>query len=720
MSEIFKNAKFIWCEELLHTVNAYADFYEKIEKKQGHKYILHVTADSDYAVYINGKFFDGGQYADYPDTYKVYDSLDITNALSYGENDVKIVAYCQNEDSSTYRVGTPGVMYSFTEDGREIAVSNENTVCSIDPCYKSGAVDKVSGQLSFSFEYDETCENITYTKAVVTREFETLHERPIKKLEIKEKCKVSCVANGSFIDGNRRGSVGERMQYSYLGFGERIRTGESACGVEFVREEGADGIYVVYDVGREEAGLVTLDIELPNDCEILVGWSEHFDDMRPRTYVGGRNFAARIKAKAGRFEFIHPFKRSGGRYLMLQIYAEKASVHYAGITPTDYPTTDDISFTCADSLHNRIYEVSKRTLLMCMHEHYEDCPWREQALYTMDSRNQMLCGYYSFKEYEFAKSSLRLMGLSLRDDNMLELCSPARVSITIPAFSAIYSVQMWEYLLFSGDIEFVREYAPICEKICREFIRRTEENGLIPILAEYEYWNFYEWKPGLEGTIGKTCTEDEITYDLPLAAFVSMAYDSLSKIYSYLGDSDKAEEFKNASKKLNESAHRAFYDSERGLYYTKIGKKSGERHHLAQITQSLAVTSGICPDSELDRVLVNLSENSELIPVTLACSIYKYDAMMKRPEVYGRRVFKEIAEVYGMMLEHGATTFWETAVGGDDFGYAGSLCHGWAAVPVYLYFRYVVGLYPTNPGQMSEKLPLPTSFTGIYEAETNY
>lgn len=720
MLDIFKNAKFIWCDGMEKTVNAYADFFEKINKKTDSVYRMYITADSDYAVYINEQFCDGGQYADYSKKYKVYDELDLTKYLKDGENDVLIVGYCQNEDSSTYRVGVAGVMYTITEDGQEIAVSNENTLCRKNPYYKSGSVDKVSGQLSYSFEYDATAEETPYSKAVVMCEFDEVYPRPIKKLEIKEKCSTRCVVGGSFIEGKHTDTVGQKAQYSYLGFGERTRTGVSDAGVNFTRDAETDGIYVVYDIGREESGLVTIDIELPVDSEMIFGWGEHFEDMRPRTYVGGRNFAARIKAKAGRFKFIHPFKRSGCRYVMLQVYSESAVVHYAGITPTDYPTTADVSFNCADSLHNRIYDVSKRTLLMCMHEHYEDCPWREQALYTMDSRNQMICGYYAFKEFDFAKSSLRLMGMSLRDDSMLELCSPARVSITIPAFSAIYSVQMWEYLLFSGDKEFVAEYAPVCEKICREFIRRTEENGLIPILAEYEYWNFYEWKPGLDGTIGKTCTDDEITYDLPLAAFVSMAYDSLSKIYSYLGDSEKAEEFKNESKKLNTAAHNAFFDAERGLYYTKIGKKSGERYHLAQITQSLAVCSGICPEYELDRVLINLVENKELVTVTLSCSIYKYEAMMKRPEVWGRRVFSDIAKEYGMMLENGATTFWETAVGGDDFGYAGSLCHGWAAVPVYFYFRYIVGLYPKNPGEMSVKLPLPTRFTGIYEAETDY
>ena len=37
------------------------------------------------------------------------------------------------------------------------------------------------------------------------------------------------------------------------------------------------------------------------------------------------------------------------------------------------------------------------------------------------------------------------------------------------------------------------------------------------------------------------------------------------------------------------------------------------------------------------------------------------------------------------MLREGATTFWEIIIGADDFADAGSLCHGWSALPVYYY-----------------------------------
>jgi len=59
------------------------------------------------------------------------------------------------------------------------------------------------------------------------------------------------------------------------------------------------------------------------------------------------------------------------------------------------------------------------------------------------------------------------------------------------------------------------------------------------------------------------------------------------------------------------------------------------------------------------------------------------------------------------MLRLGAVTFWEEydpekpleaqyEMYGDPFGK--SLCHAWAASPIYLLARYFVGLRPTSPG----------------------
>ena len=54
------------------------------------------------------------------------------------------------------------------------------------------------------------------------------------------------------------------------------------------------------------------------------------------------------------------------------------------------------------------------------------------------------------------------------------------------------------------------------------------------------------------------------------------------------------------------------------------------------------------------------------------------------------------------MLDRGATSFWETELGWEDFDYAGSLCHGWSAIPLYLYGAYGLGIRAAGSGEWSK------------------
>ena len=78
-----------------------------------------------------------------------------------------------------------------------------------------------------------------------------------------------------------------------------------------------------------------------------------------------------------------------------------------GIYGAKYPV-EHVPYA-GNGIPREIYDTAVYTLECCMHEHYEDCPWREQAQYTMDSRTQMLCGYYAFGETEMAAGALRTM-----------------------------------------------------------------------------------------------------------------------------------------------------------------------------------------------------------------------------------------------------------------------------------------------------------------------
>ncbi len=127
-------------------------------------------------------------------------------------------------------------------------------------------------------------------------------------------------------------------EQAYIGHSSQLNSVEE---VRLVGGKG-DGIYAIIDTGRENAGFLSLDIDVPADTQILIGWGEHLEDMRVRAYVGGRNFCASYIAHAGRNTFVNPFRRLGLRYMQIHIYAPSATIYYAGIRTTDYPLSHEV------------------------------------------------------------------------------------------------------------------------------------------------------------------------------------------------------------------------------------------------------------------------------------------------------------------------------------------------------------------------------------------
>lgn len=96
----------------------------------------------------------------------------------------------------------------------------------------------------------------------------------------------------------------------------------------------------------------------------------------------------------------------------------------------------------------------------------------------------------------------------------------------------------------------------------------------------------------------------------------------------------------------------------------------------------------ICSFGKTDRKWIcEKLVNGELMDCSLSMKCFKYDALLATDEAKWRgHVFDEIRKDYEKMVESG-NTVWETADGASAFNNAGSLCHGWSAIPIYYYAR---------------------------------
>lgn len=104
-----------------------------------------------------------------------------------------------------------------------------------------------------------------------------------------------------------------------------------------------------------------------------------------------------------------------------------------------------------------------------MHEHYEDCPWREQAL----------CGFYQFQEFAFAKASIRLLGQSVGENGFIKICAPDS-SLKFPSFSMVWVLEAKEYLEYSKDIAFSEFALKVADKILSKAIAGMKSGLAVP------------------------------------------------------------------------------------------------------------------------------------------------------------------------------------------------------------------------------------------------
>ncbi|MHB8962305.1 MAG: alpha-L-rhamnosidase-related protein [Saccharofermentanales bacterium] len=667
---------------------------------------LAIRADSQYAVWINGQLAGFGQYADY-ESSPVYDSYDVSEKIIPGVNSVAILGYSYGEDCQVYRMGTPGICCRIEGSDGLLFELSDKTLCRISPSYESGEIERISPQLSFSFRYHADLEDgwfkagfvpdrDIWDSAVFQKQY-ILLPRPVEKLEILPRHPITLGAQGIFRADPLAASSGERMQQAFLSALPlasltNIQTGSydlvrhAQDGIHFSHSgSDADGIYLIIDLSEEEAGYLDLDIAVPRGTRVDIGFGEHLEDLRVRAYTkdGPRNFAATFYGSGNRDRFTYWIKRLGCRYLQLHIYAHEFDFYYAGLLPALYPLDTANLLTLPDSLDQRIYDVGIRTLRLCMHEHYEDCPWREQALYAMDSRSQMLCGYHAFGEFVFARESIRLLGLGQRANGILELCAPAGVPVTIPSFSLIWIIQLQEYVSISGDMQFGEEMFPVLSRIL-DYFRSRKQDDLLFAPQEDGIWNFYDWADGLEGHHSADSAESGIRLDAPLSAFYSLALRSAGILAGQIGRESQTDAFEAERSDINLAAKAAFWDDSAGCYTTYL--RNGNRYHRCQLTQALMICAGIT-EGEQATALADymISKDSGLVEATLSYKIFLYDALLAVSGSHSSWIMRNIREIWGKMLFQGATSFWETKEGASAFNCAGSLCHGWSAIPVYYY-----------------------------------
>ena len=692
-------------------VNTYVLLYREFELTRVQKNLtLRAASDRDHIVLLDGVEICRGQFSDDP-AVKTHSDIAIRE-LAPGRHSLLVRCYICGEKFLSYAPGQPGIILRLFNDEFEL-VSDAAWRGGLDPAFKSGVMPKLTSQLGFTAEVDLN-KAIDY-QTVGTQEFAEVKTfaldpavdyRPRPRAGIPRLCgvkKARIIKRGVFFRRNNENSENmspaELLQRDVV-FWEAHPPQINADGTISARLDYPfysnlpQGAVLLAKLPEEFSGFLEFTVQAPAGTVIDLAHGEHIADGRVRAHIGERNFADRFICKEGMNRFALPFRRIAAQYLELHVLLENhqsVTLHDVGINSWELPLPEPVEFTSSDPRLVAIRKRSIHTLKLCMHEHYEDCPWREQALYTYDSRNQMLYGYYLWGNWSFAAASLELWHGSQLPDGHLRLCAPSRVNSVIPIYSFIYPVQLWEHLLYSGDLACAERNFALAADILRKALKHCDPDTGLPAAANRAGWFFYEWAPelSLDG-----CPENE--FHALYALYLLEALDAIAALARQLRRD--TEEWDKPAARIRNAVDRHFYDAEQGVYFSRIasGKGFGLRH---EHTQLMMLLTGSVPENRKDGVLRGLAGGS-LEKITWSVMPYLARLATRKDGRFFRELLKKRLEdeYFVTLRDSDMSTVYETADGADAFEFAGSMCHGWSALPVYYTQAILLGVMPLAPG----------------------
>ncbi|MBI5692180.1 MAG: hypothetical protein HZC55_19025 [Verrucomicrobia bacterium] len=379
-------------------------------------------------------------------------------------------------------------------------------------------------------------------------------------------------------------------------------------------------------------------------------------------------------------EVFEPLHWRAFRFVGLHVTTGATPLHLRqlGHRFTAYPYRLTGGFSCSDERLDRIWRVAVRTMQLCSHETFEDCPYYEQMQYAGDTMITSKIGMLVAGDYALTRQALHHFDWSRLSDGLTQSRYPSRLVQVIPSWSLHWITNLRDYVYCSGDLATARELRPGVHAVLDWFARHVDADGLP---ARLPFWNITDWcpwwprgvVPGAES--GPTCI---------LSAQYILALEEAADLDRLLGRTASAESLHRSAVALRARVQARFWSETEGLYFDRPGGPE-----VSQYGNAWAVVCGAAGERERARLLARFPGDPKLAPG----SFFWWHAGFRALDLAG--AYDRMPEFLGPwheMVEHGLSTFVE------ENSYWRSLCHAWSAHPAIEFLTRVLGVTPAAPG----------------------
>jgi len=469
---------------------------------------------------------------------------------------------------------------------------------------------------------------------------------------------------------------------------------ETAAPVEgkrYADSVGGDTLVLVYDFGGEVLGRPVLDFTAAAGTAVDLFYSERLKkdetvDQYRRHYV---EMAERYLARSGRQQW-HLFHPRGFRYLQVLVTGDLSefALHDLSLTRANYPVRTDAFFECSDERLNRIWAMGRETIAACMEDAYLDCPRRERGVYLGDIAVEFFVDMAAFGDPRLMRHCL---------DMYCQVQNPSEPVFPNPVhgrplwrldYTTIFVQMLWHYYDFTGNAQFLRDAEPT--------LRIVLENLKALIVEDVGLVDTRDLDPLIEH-----CAVDKEGVNCSVNCFVQRAFHDAGRIYEVIEHRESAASYRQLAEEFAGRIRHAFWDADCGLF---VDRRRADRPDTgpSQPANTLAVLYDIALPEHIPGIVDYVAEclrdnfrsrqDDGEVNTSFYFAFYCLDVLYR----HGRAVEAEdfIRKTWGIMLDAGAWTCWETILGRS------SRCHAWSAGPTWYLSTAVLGVSFPEPGHL--------------------
>ena len=344
-------------------------------------------------------------------------------------------------------------------------------------------------------------------------------------------------------------------------------------------------------------------------------------------------------------------------------------------------------FDCDDNDYKKIDQMGWYTAAICTQDNLMSDAYYEQMMYVGDSRVHAMVNLYMTGEEIWLRNAIEQFDLSRMPDGNITSCYPLKSTFTHPTFSLVWVDMLHDFMMHCDDKEFVKRYAQSIRSTLNWFDTNMLPNGLVgkPTGSYFVDWYNDDDFVG-EGQYPGSVNGNSALVTLHYAATLLRA----AELFDYMELPYEALAFRQKAAKVKADVIAACWNEEYGLF-----AENPDMVFYDERTNIMAITARVFDEKQQKELLQRCLDATD---ISKSVFYFRNNHVNEMRRLRMGDEIDKMLDIWKDLFPQNLTTVPER------IARQRSEAHPWSAAPCIAFVKVTGGIAPSKPGYKSVEI----------------